>query len=300
MYSTRKQQLLYHDKKPVRPPKQGTGEFEVLKKICQEVEIIIQVENENEYQAAVTVMKSPCHAQFSSAVKFPRSNTVVGMFGEMKTCLLYSNQGIDSSDHVQDVIENFPHAKFVIGMGIGYAFDSSKHSLGDVLVSKQICHLPNPKFDANNEIADCGEHVNVMNDVMATFCMNLEHEKPFFVSNKNRCSKVDAGRIVSFPTSINDKKMRDKINYSLLEAIGGGTEGGQLLKFMLKRQIEGVAVIRGVSHYADGTMGNEWEFTASLAALHYASSKLQSSKESKNTSLVCVLPHIRDHTQTNI
>ena len=103
--------MLYRDKKPKWPPKQGTEEFDTLVKFCNKVELIIQAVNEDEYQAAVTVMSPP--SQFFTTVKFPRRNTVIGMFGKKKTCLLYSNQSLDYSDSVQDTIEDFPNAKFV-------------------------------------------------------------------------------------------------------------------------------------------------------------------------------------------
>ncbi len=103
---------------------------------------MIQVVNENEYQAAVTLMKPPENTPFSTAVVFPHPGTIVGMFAQKKTALIYSS---DSSDFIEDAVKSFPNARHVISIGVGYAFDSEKFNLGDVLVSKQICDFNNMK-----------------------------------------------------------------------------------------------------------------------------------------------------------
>ena len=230
--------------------------------------------NENEYQAAVTRMKPPENTSFERAVVFPRPGTVIGMFADKKTALIHTSEGSDCSDFVQDAIETFPNTQFVLGIGVGYAFNREKRKLGDVLVSKQICDLKNLKFNANNELIDRGQRVDVVKDLTAIFCLDTTCEEDFRVSDKERCSKFCAGQFASLPVIMESKEMRDKLHRTLPEAIGGDMEGGELLKFRLKESVEGVAVIKGVVHYADGNRADEWEFTASLAAIHYANSKL--------------------------
>ncbi len=78
---------MYHENKPVTPPEVETREFRELLKFQKEVQLILQVVNENEYQAATTYMKPPTD-NFDRAVLFPRANMVVGRIGGIKTVLL--------------------------------------------------------------------------------------------------------------------------------------------------------------------------------------------------------------------
>ena len=205
---------------------------------------------------------------------FPRPGTVIGMFADKETAIVQTGEGSDCSDHVQNTIRIFHNARFVIGVGVCYAFDSEKYKLGDVLVSKQICNLRNLRFVRGNNLVDRGERIDVVNDLIRTFCMDLTRDADFEVSKSLRCSNVNAGQFASLPVIVESSDMRDKIHHALPEAIGGDMEGGELMKFRFKEKIEGVAVIKGVTNYADGKRAEEWEFTASLAALHYAESKL--------------------------
>lgn len=61
------------------------------------------------------------------------------------------------------------------------------------------------------------------------------------------------------------------------KAIGGEMEGGQLMKFVKKRKIEGIIIIKGVADYGneDKASGKKWQFTAASAALHYTDLKLR-------------------------
>ncbi len=233
------QRLLFRDNRPSKPPKKGTKKFKMLERFSESIQFILQVVNENEYQAAVTLMGPPENTPFQRAIVFPRPSTVIGMFADKRTALIHTSEGSDCCDYIQDAIDTFPNAQFVIGLGVSYAFDSRKYKLGDVLVSKQICDFRNLRFLRNNEIMDRGQRVDVVKDLSAIFCRDLMHEEDFRVSDTMRCSKVDAGLIASLPAIINDKEIRDKIYRSIPEAIGGDLEGGELLKFLLKRKIEG-------------------------------------------------------------
>ena len=266
------QRNLFRKRRPSRPP--NGEELIWLKSFCNEVQFIIQVVGENEYQAAVTRMQSPETTHFKKPVTFPRPNIVVGMFADKKTALVFTGEGSNCSDYVQDAIKAFPNAQFVIGIGVCYAFSREAHKLGDVLVSKQICDLKNLKFK-NKELVDCGQRIDVVMDLMKVFCMNRTLEEDFEVSDKERYSNISAGQFASLPSHVQSQEVCDMIHNSLPEAIGGDMEGGELLKFQIKRNIEGVIVIKGVTHYADGNLGEDWEFTASMAALNYAESKLQ-------------------------
>jgi nucleoside phosphorylase len=273
IYDVEKQKKLFKENKPDRPPKRGTEKFKMLKHFCNEVEFMIQVVAENEYQAAVTCMGPP-EKTFSAAVVFPHSGTVVGFFAGKKTALIQTDKGSNCSDYVEDAIKRFPNAQFVVGIGFGFAFDSEKFKLGDVLVSEQICDFKNLKFDKHNELIDRGQRVCIVKPLKKIFCKDLTYEEEFVVSDMKRTSNVTSGQFVSLSTALENIGIRDNILASVPEAIGGDMEGGELINFQQKGKINGVIVIKGVSNYADGNIGNEWEFISSLAALRYACSKL--------------------------
>ena len=263
-----KKRDLFRKCRPSIPKREN---FKALKAFCDEVQWIIQVVNENEYQAAVTFMKPP-GSEFQRTVIFPRPNIIVGMFADKKTALIHTGGGSNCSDYVQDAVKAFPKAKFVIGTGICYAFDSEQHKLGDVLVSKQICDLRNLQLKIEG-IVDHGQRVDVVKDLQDVFCKDLICDECFPVSEQH-ISQVSTGQFVSFPFDVQSKEISVKIQKLVPYAIGGDMEGGELLKFQTKKKIEGVIVIKGVTHYANKNSAEEWEFTATLAALHYAESKL--------------------------
>lgn len=264
---------LYRAKRPLNS---SDGEVikrrEELDKFSSNVEYILLTINENENNAAITFMEGPTE-NFTKAVYYRKPNIVVGMFAKRKTALIQSDVGDRSGSFIKEAIEFFPNAQYVIGVGVCYAFDSSKYKFGDVLVSKQICDLTNLKFKKRGKIEDRGQTIDVVDDLKAMFCMSMDSE--FVVDKSNtRESRVYSGAIASYSALMDDKVMRDRFHRALPTTIGGEMEGGQLLQFERKRQIKGVIVIKGVVDYADGSKSKEWQFTAAMASLHYLQSKL--------------------------
>ena len=268
------QKLLYREHRPSIPPRKGTKEFRTLQNFCSRVQILMQVVNDSEYKAAVTYMKPPENTSFKTAVSFPKPGCIIGMFAEKETALIHTDEGSNCSDYLEEAFSTFPKAKFLISVGVCYAFNRTKYKLGDVLVSKQICDFQNFRFNKEDKLIDRGQRIDVTQDLVSIFCKDLLHEENYPVSDTGRFSCVDTGQFVSLPFIVENQGLRDKICFAVPEAIGGDMEARELLKFRLKRKIEGVAVIKGVVHYADGNKADEWEFTASLAALNYVCSKL--------------------------
>ena len=246
----------------------------MLQDFSSRVQVLMQVVSTSEFQAAVTYMKPPENTPFKTSVTFPSAGTVIGMFAEKEAALIHTDEGSYCSDYLEEAFSTFPKAKFLISTGAGYAFDSKKYRLGDVLVSKQICDFQNLRFNKENKLIDRGQRINVAQDLVSLFCKELLHEEDYPVSDTGRPSSVDTGQFASLPFIVESEEIRDKVRSAVPEAIGGDMEGRELLKFRLKRKIEGVVVIKGVVHYADGNRADEWEFTSSLAALNYICSKL--------------------------
>ena len=105
--------------------------------------------------------------------------------------------------------------------------------------------------------------------------------KHFICADDNRTSVAHIGCIVSAPTLIRDKVLRDQLMKHTPNAIGGEMEGWVLLE--LKRTLKGqhnkhieVIVIKGVADYGDLAKGDKWQWTAAKAAMdciHYCLEK---------------------------
>ena len=268
-YTQDEQEKMYRDSRPAGPC--SKAEHTAMKKFSEEVELILQTVNENEYQAAVTLLEPP-NKKFSNAVVFPKVGMVLGMFAKKKTALIQTKAGEGAGDFIEDAIKTFPSASYIIGIGVCFAFDKSKCKLGDVIVSEKINDLANFKFD-KGRVEDRGQAIDVDNDLYRIFCQDLIHNPDFKVS-EHRSSRVHSGRIISHAILLNNKEIRDKLHDEVRTAIGGEMESGQLLKFQQKGKIKGIISIKGVSDYADGNKAKEWQFISALAALHYTRSKL--------------------------
>ena len=262
----------YFASKPRPAPDRGTKEHDFLEKFRLSVEVILQTVNENEYQAATTVLEEP-GGMFERAVVFPKGGMVVGMFAKKRVALIQTDVGENAFDFINDAIETFPNALYVIGVGVCYAFNNEKYKLGDVLVSEQISNLANMKWDDQGRVENRGVIVHVVHDLHRIFCGDLVQDPDFKVS-QSRSSEVYSGTIISHPTLINNKEIRDKFHAEVRTAIGGEMEGGQLLRFERQRKIKGIIAIKGICDYADGNKAKDWQFISALAALHYTKSKL--------------------------
>lgn len=281
-YSESLQRELYIKHMPLKQPSdKDSKEYKCLLEFCEGVEYIIQTVNENEYQAATTFMSSPDDKMFSRAVVFPQNAMVVGMFGktQIKTALIQTEPALNMEEYVIDALKAYPNAHYVIGVGVCYAYDSSTKKFGDVVVSEKIADYTNfkVKYDEEGKMAfeDRGETISVIHHLHKTFCLNKEYFPGYPVTaDKSRVSRVHSGTLISPPILINNKDVRDALHRQRETAIGGEMEGGQLMKFVSERKVEGIIMIKGVSDYADGKKGKKWQFTASMAALHYIEQKL--------------------------
>ena len=262
LYTRDEQEKMYRDSRPVLCPE---AERTAMEKFSLEVELILQTVNDNEYQAAVTLLEPP-NKKFSKPIVY-KPGIVLCMFAKKKTALIHGEGAVD---FIEDAIKTFPSASYVIGVGVCFAFDESKCKLGDVIVSEKINDLANFKFDAEGRVENRAQAIHVDNDLYRIFCQDLIHDPDFKVS-EHRSSRVHSGRIISSTIELRDK-LHD---VHVVDPIAiGGMDCGQLLKFKQKGKIKGIITIKGVSDYANGNKAKEWQFISALAALHYTRSKL--------------------------
>ncbi len=247
-----------------------------LKQFCQDVELIIQTANENEYYVGTTFMKAPevlATNGYTNGFIYPHSGTVVGMFAGKKIALIRTGQGRECETDIDKAIENFPNVQYILGVGVCYG-SKEDYKLGDVLVSNRIQELVNPKFE-NGEIQDRYPHVRPMESHLRhIFCEDLRSNPEFEVS-AGRQSVVHVGTILSYSALINWKELREKLRDISKYFIGGEMEGGELLRFTRNGKIKDVIIIKGVADYGDGEKKKNWQFTAASAAFNYTEYKYQ-------------------------
>lgn len=251
--------------------------YNFLQEFSRGVEYIIQTVSEREYQAATTFMRAP-GKMFSKAAVFPITSMVLGLFGDtqIKTALIQTAPGTNVDDYIEDAINAYPNARYVIGVGACYAFDDSTYKLGDVIVSKKIADLANFEAKLNKQkktsIVDYGETIEIVTHLHKVFCLGKDCYPKYQVTEDGRYSEVHDGTLISHPIHMNNKKIRDAFLAPRDMAIGGEMEGGQLMKLVSKRKVDGVVMVKGVSNY--GHKDEKWRFTATMAALHYVEQKL--------------------------
>lgn len=273
LYNKSVQYELYLAHIPESTPDVGTPEYGILKAFAREVVLILQTVNENEYQAATVFMRPPT-AAFSKAVFYPMTSMVVGIFAGKKTALIQARVGEYVADYVSDALKAFPKTKYVIGVGVCYAFDRNEYNFADVLVSDKIADLQNFKFLGNDEIQDRGQTVNVVFELVRIFALNMNIVPEFQVTTGGRYAKVDRGTILSYSVLMNNLDERDKFHRAVPKAKGGEMEGRELIQFEERGEVDGVIIIKGIVDFADGTKDKDWQFTAALAALAYTYTKL--------------------------
>lgn len=271
-YNSAQQIKLYKQRIPADCPDSGSKEYIELELFSKNIQIILQTVNENEYQAAAVEMKPPTKT-FKSSVFFPSPSIVVGMFGRNRAALIQTDVGSNCREYIEDAIEQLPGVKYVIGVGVCYAFNKEKYKCGDVLVSRMISDFRNFKFD-HDKFVNRGETISIDEELIKIFCNDLTLADKFMVS-ASRSSQVHCGIYVSYPALVNDIKTRDKFQAAVPEVIGGEMEGGELLRLQKKnKKIEGVIVIKGIADYADGSKDKKWQCIAAKAAINYAKTKL--------------------------
>ena len=245
-----------------------------LSKFCEDVLLILQTVNDNEYRAAVVSMEPPSE-NFSKPVTFPMTGMVIGKFAKKKIALIQTMPGRKISVYVENALKKFPKACFIVGVGICYAFDEKQCKLADVLVSEKIADFETLKFLEDGGVEDRGSTIDIVSGLAQIFCVakdpvviddqkqNLHHE-----------SNVHVGTICSPPILMNNRDRRNEFLRARPRAIGGEMEGGELIKFVLDRKIEGIVLVKGVSDYGDGTKSDEWQFSAAMVALQFVKRQL--------------------------
>ena len=255
-----------HD--PITAPDHDTPEYAAVKTFADEVEIIIQSCNGNEYYASLELIKPPS-ASFDRAVRLPGKLKIsIGMFARYKAAIAWTEQGASCESDLRKVLRDyFPKAKAVIGVGVAYGMSSEKAKFCDVLVSQRMADYGDRPRIQDGKIISRGQ-VLATKDTLKNIFKDSRGWK--FLCTKDRRSKVLLGEIASGSFLLDDRVMKTSIN-DQRAAIGGEMEGWILYTHIQKEfsDVE-VIIIKAVCDYGDGTKGGEWQPTAAKAAASYA------------------------------
>ena len=268
------------------------------KQFCEEVVIILQTVNEDEKWAVLDRMKPPTNFELKGEpVNRPvdldgPNDIVLGMFGEYASALIQTKMGRDCRQEVKRALNKLPNTKFVVAIGVAYAFDKEKCKYGDVLVSKIIKPVINTKVNKDGEkfFRESDNRTDNLLEQLHVFARGADiwneqfkctKDDGAYTENSGRYSKVHTGVIISTETLIDNERSRDELRKFSPEAIGGEMEGATLVEVQYDLSQDesnprtiGITIIKGVADYADGQKDKTWQLTSAMGAASYAEYRL--------------------------
>ncbi len=289
------------DKNPLTQVRRSDmATFEALEEFCNRVEIIAHTVNDNEKWAVLDLFQAPELNPNERITERPvdlyePNYIVLGMFGGYRSALIQTEQGVECRYEIEDALDIFPNAKFILAVGVAYGTNPEKAKYGDVLVSKFIDGVGNIKYTQEGLIivrASSSRFTPVSQILTNVFARGaatwygqggFECTKKDSDTDEGRKSRVYPGVIISDKALVDNRDVRDNMKKMAPEAIGGEMEGVILVEIKQRlvrgkkappREL-GVIVMKGVADYGDGSKGKEWQLTAAMAAASYAEHKLE-------------------------
>ena len=259
-------------KAPGQKLKEGDEHYEAVQKFAQEVVLLIQTVNDNETWAALEYMNGPKFSkdqQFPKTVNFGKSKVRLGMFSQHKAALVQTGMGGNCEKKLRDALSELPNVKGIIALGIAWGC-KGKCELGDVLVATKIVGWNEEKW-SNGKLIARDRFYEPMTDKFKEVFADLPGQWTNFKRTENVTSKAQKALIISTVKLINDDEIRRQVVDQEPEARGGEMEGHVLVQ-KIQKDKPGlhVALIKGVSDFADGNKHDEWQLTAAMAAVDYA------------------------------
>lgn len=273
---------------PQPRPKKGSAELKAVEDFANEVTIILHTVNDNETQAVLQEMEPPSlqpDVKEKGVINLDTipNSIIVGMFGGYESALVQTEPGEKCKEEIEAALKKLKNTKVVIAVGV--AWSNPKYKFGNVLVSKTIRKITNPKFKKGEIIPRSSEFdsVPVSDNISKTFTRNPVSWNDFKCtkSDPGRTSTVSAGDIVSVSWLLANHEVRDAILENFPDAIGGEMEGCELVKIQKEYREShcqlSVIIIKGAADYGDENKqaGKKWQFTAAKAAASYAKHKLE-------------------------
>lgn len=238
--------------------------------------IIILVINDNEYKAVCYYMEP---LEGTSTLLRHKLLMTLGTLGGCKTVMVRAEMGAGCGDSLKNALNEFKKARIVIAVGVAYGVSSDKAAFGDVIVSKEIYGFANARINPDLSV-DARQPMlmhqcNIQKVLTQGFTFCAPDWEGLVVSEDGRKSKIHVGTIVSCSFLVDQVKARDAFARQVAQMVGGEMEGYELLKIQHEYQQRpasreiGVMIVKGISDFADGEKGKEWQLTAAMAATDY-------------------------------
>ena len=226
----------------------------------------MSVASDSEYEAAITYIGRPRIEEGMTksdvaTVLEPNNTVVVGTFAGAPVALVKTRGGSHINEDLERELEHFQNAKYILCVGTGCGFQKVKMDFGDVFISSKLTAVKNIANDS--EIHMEADTIKICDLLQSIFCSKSMNISDCTVS-KDRTAKYLVGNVISGVNSMELYNKARKIQSS--PAIGGDMEGKELVHL---KNIEGFIVIKSVTEYIYGRRKDTWNFTGTMAALHY-------------------------------
>ena len=266
------------DNDPLPPPNDESMR-EAVKEFAKKVRVVIQTCNCPEYYAALKKLESPRikDQEFTKPVKYPHQvlSIVVGTFADFDAAIIKTEQGSKCKNELEAVFNKdsiiFTSAKLLLGLGVCYGLQKNL-KFADVLVGKEIDAAQIPKLAGTMETR--AKLKEKPKSVQKLFCEDADMWDDFCVCEEpsKRIAKAFVGRLFSASVLINDPGVKQGLEDSAQQYLGGEMEGWAQIEYT-PEHVKSI-IIKGIVDFADGTKDKTWQLTAAMAAVDYAHFKL--------------------------
>ena len=267
----------------------NSDERQAIKQFAQQVVIVIQSCNDNEYYASLQLMKAPNITKpdgqsqlFERAVRFPNEDNMavtLGMFADCKAAIAWTEQGASCEKDIHKVLSWFPNIRAILGVGVAFGMERSDVNFCDVLVASQIADLGNrTRLEDRRVVAEGrgGDTTSTKTPLNNIFCKDVKGWK-FQCTDTSRQAKAVPGLLVSGSFLLDGRRVKLSLQEQYKSAKGGEMEGGILYRIVKNKPNLAAIIIKGVADYADGEKDKRWQLTAAMAAAKYTHFQLKRS-----------------------
>ena len=227
------------------------------------IEFILSVASDSEYEAAITYIGRPSiedgMSKSNVATVLEPNTVVVGKFAGAPVALVKTRGGSQIREDLERELKHFKNAKYILCIGTGYGLLKENIDLGDVFISSKVTAIKSTK-DYSEFHVDTIEIDDLLHSIFCSKSMNISDCDV----SKKRTAKYFIDNVIS---GVNLLELYIKTRkFIQTNAIGGDMEGKELVYL---KNIKGFIVIKSVTEYSYGSRKDAWNFTGTMAALHY-------------------------------
>ena len=230
------------------------------------IEFILSVASDSEYEAAITYIGRPSiedgMTKSNVATILEPNTVVVGKFAGAPVALVKTRGGSQIREDLERELKHFQNAKYILCIGTGCGFQKAKIDFGDIFISSKLTVVKSIRKDYS-EVHMEVDTIEIDDLLYSIFCSTSINISDCDVS-KDRTAKYLVDNVISGVNSVELYNKARKILRS--PAIGGDMEGQELVHL---KNIKGFIVIKSVTEYIDGSRKDTWNFTGTMAVLHY-------------------------------